>query len=241
MFIGHFAVALAAKRAAPKTSLGTLLFGAQFLDLLWPPLALLGIERFRIVPGITKMTPLDFESYPISHSLLMSVVWAALIGIVYFAARRYRRGALVMTAAVFSHWVLDWVTHRPDLQLAPGSETRVGLELWNHPTATIAIESAMFLAAIVSYVTQTRAKDAIGRFAFTGFIVATALIYVMDVSGPLPPSWQVVAWSALALWLFVFCAAWADRHREPSSRGAAPGPPRGAAPSSPHGAPDSFR
>src|SRR4051812_40265844 len=135
MFIGHFAVALAGKRVAPKTSLGTLLLGAQFLDLLWPPLTLSGIERFQIVPGITKMTPLLFESYPISHSLLMSAVWAVLVGAIYFARRRYRVGALMMGVAVFSHWVLDWITHRPDLQIAPGSETRVGLGLWNHPTA----------------------------------------------------------------------------------------------------------
>ncbi len=233
MFIGHFAVALAAKRAAPKTSLGTLLFGAQFLDLLWPPLTLLGIERFRIVPGITKMTPLDFESYPISHSLLMSVVWAALIGAIYLARRRYQAGALMMKIAVFSHWVLDWVTHRPDLQLAPGVATRVGLGLWNHPTAAIVIESAMFLLAIASYMAQTRAKDAIGRWGFAGFILATALIYVMDVSAPPPPSWQVVAWSAIALWLFVLWAAWADRHREPRHVGAvSPGALRDAPPTS---------
>src|SRR5258705_1495114 len=102
MFIGRFAVALAGKRAAPKTSLGTLLLGAQFLDLLWPPLTLLGIEHFRIVPGITKMTPLDFESYPISHSLLMSAVWAVLIGGVYFARRRYRAAAVMVGIAAVS-------------------------------------------------------------------------------------------------------------------------------------------
>jgi hypothetical protein len=214
MFIGHFAVALAAKRAAPRTSLGTLLLGAQFLDLLWPPLTLLGIEHFRIVQGITKMTPLDFESYPISHSLLMSVVWAALIGAIYFARRRYQAGALMMKIAVFSHWVLDWVTHRPDLQLAPGADTRVGLGLWNHPTAAIAIESAMFLLALGSYLAQTRARDAIGRWGFAGFVLATAVLYVTALNAPPPPSWQVVAWSGIALWLFVVWAAWADRHRE---------------------------
>jgi hypothetical protein len=214
VFIGHFAVALAGKRVAPKTSLGTLLFGAQFLDLLWPPLTLLGIERFSIVPGITKLTPLDFQSYPISHSLLMSVVWGLLIGAVYFARRRYRVGATMVGVAVVSHWVLDWVTHRPDLQLAPGVDTRVGLGLWNHPAASVGIEVAMFLLATGSYITQTRAKDAIGRFAFSGFILVTTLIYVMDVNAPPPPNWQVVAWSGVALWLFVLWAAWADRHRE---------------------------
>src|SRR5262245_21936978 len=147
MFIGHFAVALAGQRAAPKTSLGTLLFGAQFLDLLWPPLTLLGIERFQILPGDTRFTPLHFESYPISHSLLMSAVWAILIALVYFARRRYSAGAIMMGVAVFSHFVLDWITHRPDLQLVPGVETRVGLGLWYHPAATVGVETVMFRLA----------------------------------------------------------------------------------------------
>jgi membrane-bound metal-dependent hydrolase YbcI (DUF457 family) len=215
MFVGHFAVALAAKRAAPKTSLGTLLFGAQFLDLLWPPLTLLGLERFHIEPGVTRVNPLAFDSYPISHSLLLSAVWAVLVGGIYFAWKRYRPGALVMGLAVFSHWVLDWFTHRPDLQLAPGVGTRVGLGLWNHPAAAVGIETVIFLLAVGSYMTQTRAKDAIGRWGLGAFVVVTSLIYVANLNSPPPPSWRVVAWTAMAIWLFVLWAAWVDRHRLP--------------------------
>ena len=115
MFLGHFAVGFGAKRLAPRASLGTLLLAAQFIDLLWPTLVLLGVERVRIAPGITAVVPLDFEHYPISHSLLAVVGWALLFGAVYFLIRRDRRTSLVLGLAVLSHWLLDWITHRPDL------------------------------------------------------------------------------------------------------------------------------
>ena len=80
MFLGHYAVAIAAKRAAPRASLGTLIAAAAFLDLVWPVLVLLGLERVVVEPGATAFTPLDFEHYPISHSLVMSVAWGAALG-----------------------------------------------------------------------------------------------------------------------------------------------------------------
>ena len=142
MFLGHYAVALAAKRAAPRTSLGTLIFAAQWLDELWPILLLAGVERVRIVPGLMAANPLDFVSYPISHSLLMAIVWGAVIGGIYFAVRRYVSGAWIVALAVVSHWVLDLVVHRPDLPVWPGSATRVGLGLWNSIAVSAAVTSA---------------------------------------------------------------------------------------------------
>ena len=144
MFIGHFGVALAAKRVAPEASLGIMILAAQFLDFLWPVFLLLGIERVRIAPGFTKVAPLDFTSYPISHSLLMAMVWAVLLGGIYYAVRHKARSALVISAAVLSHWILDFIVHRPDLQLRPGSDVRVGLGLWNSLPTTIAVEILFF-------------------------------------------------------------------------------------------------
>ena len=72
MFIGHFAVAFAGKKVAPKVSLGVLFLAAQFLDVLWPVFVLLGAEHFRIISGITKVSPFDFYDFPISHSLVAS-------------------------------------------------------------------------------------------------------------------------------------------------------------------------
>jgi hypothetical protein len=120
MFLGHFAVALAAKKAAPKTSLGVLVFAAQFADLLWPVLLLLGFEQVRIVPGLLPASPFDFTSYPISHSLAAQLGWGTLLGLFYFVVRRDTKSALLIGSLVPTHWLLDFSAHRPDLPIYPG-------------------------------------------------------------------------------------------------------------------------
>src|SRR3989339_132004 len=122
MFIGHYAVALAAKKGAPKVSLGTLFIAAQLVDLLWPLFLLLGLEHVRIDPGNTAFTPLDFYDYPITHSLVGAVGWSMLLGGVYYGFRRERKSAVVIGLVVFSHWILDLITHRPDLPLGLGGD-----------------------------------------------------------------------------------------------------------------------
>src|SRR5215210_2194909 len=151
MLLGHYGVALAAKRYAPRTSLGTLILAAQLLDLIWPVFLLTGWERVHIVPGLMKVSPFDFEHYPISHSLLMALVWGALLGGGYQVFRRYPRGAAVIAVVVVSHWILDLPMHRPDLPLSPGSATKVGLGLWNSIGATIFIELVLLGAGVVLY------------------------------------------------------------------------------------------
>ncbi len=213
MFIGHFAVGLAAKRAAPKTSLGTLTFAALLLDAIWPLLLLLGVERAEITPNRNPFLLLDFTSYPISHSLLMSLVWAALFAIVYFARVRYRAGALICGALVLSHWVLDFVTHRPDLPLEPGG-AKVGLGLWNYPVATVLVESLMFIAGIWIYARTTRPKNRIGKAALGAYVVVLAALYSADVNSQAPPNMTVVAFTGLIGWIFVLWAFWIDHNRE---------------------------
>lgn len=117
MFLGHFAVAMGAKQAAPGVSLGSLILAAQFADLLWPIFLLPGWEQARIAPGITRVTALDFVSYPLSHSLVAQIVWRAALGVIYFMMQREGRGAIVLAACVPSHWLLDYVMHRPDMAL----------------------------------------------------------------------------------------------------------------------------
>lgn len=214
MFLGHYAIAFAAKRAAPRTSLGMTTFAAQFADELWPILLLLGVERVRIVPGLMAANSLDFEYYPWSHSLLMSIVWAALIGGAYFAARRDRRGAWVVAACVVSHWLLDLPMHRPDLPLWPGSGTRVGLGLWHSIRLTLAIEIVLFVAGLAIYLRATRPRDRIGRWGLWAMVVLLAFVYLSGASGAPPPSERALAVSALGLWLFVPWSWWVDRHRE---------------------------
>jgi membrane-bound metal-dependent hydrolase YbcI (DUF457 family) len=222
MFIGHFAVGLAAKKAAPKVSLGTLIMSAQFVDLLWPVFLLLGLEHVRIDPGNTAVTPLDFYDYPITHSLVGSLGWSVALGLVYYTARRSARGAWIVGAAVFSHWILDAITHRPDLALYPGSRTFVGLGLWNSLAGTVAVELVMFAFGIVLYLHSTVARDRAGRYAFWSLITVLAVLYVGNLVGPPPPSARALAVFSLGGWLFVAWAYWADRHRQATGASCAP-------------------
>ncbi len=213
MFIGHFAVGLAAKKAAPTISLGTLFIAAQFLDLIWPFFLLLGIETVKIVPGDTVFTPLDLHDYPISHSLLTVIGWSVLFGGAYYAMKRSTRGAVVLGVAVFSHGLLDFITHRPDLPLYPGSETYVGLGLWNSFAGTMIVEGLMFIGAVLVYAHTTKAKDKTGNFALWSLIIFLVMIYFGNAFGPPPPDEKSLAFVALAQWLFVPWMYWIDRHR----------------------------
>ncbi len=213
MFIGHIAVALAAKRAAPRTSLGTLAVAVEFTDLLWPIFLLLGWEQVRIVPGMTVVTPLDFVSYPLSHSLLADIGWASLLAGLYLIRKRYLKGAFVIWACVMSHWILDAISHRPDMPLYPAGRVFVGLGLWNSLPATLLVEGAMFVAGVAIYLRSTRAKDKTGVIAFRALIIVFVIFYLANVLGPPPPSLKALEIGALCAWLFVPWFYWIDRHR----------------------------
>lgn len=236
MFLGHYGLALAAKRAAPRTSLGASTFAAQFLDELWPILLLLGIEQVRIAPWLIRMssstepggrhrlstTPIEFTYYPFSHSLVMAIGWGVLIGAVYFLARRYGRGAWIMAALVVSHWFLDVPMHRHDLPLWPAaSSPLVGWGLWNHIVLSYLVELVVFLAGVFAYARVTRARDRIGSWGFWAYVAALVVIFAAS-DGPPPPSERVLAWTALGIWLFIPWAWWIDRHRYYTGRIDAP-------------------
>lgn len=213
MFIGHYGVALAAKRAAPDASLGALVLAAQFLDVLWPIFVLTGLEQVRIVPGITRATPLDFVFYPYSHSLLAACFWGAVVGGAYFLLRRSKGAAWVLAGCVVSHWVLDVVVHRPDMPLAPGVGTRIGLGLWNSYGATVVIEVALLLAGLLLYMRTTQARDHIGSTGLYVFIIFLLVGWSAAIFGPPPPSVKALAVGGLSIWVTIAWAAWIDRHR----------------------------
>ena len=214
MFVGHFGIGFGATAVAPRVSLGTLFFAAQFVDLLWPTLLLLGVERVAIQPGVTAVTPLDFLYYPISHSLLAVVCWAFVLGAVYYVTRRYRRGAVVVGLAVLSHWLLDALTHRPDLPLYPGGDWRIGLGLWSSVAATLAVELFLFAVGIWLYLRTTRALDRAGTVGLWSLVIFLILIYAGNIFGDPPPSVGALAWVAQAQWLLVLWGYWVDRHRQ---------------------------
>jgi len=208
LFIGHFALGFAAKRAAPEVSLGTLFLAAQFVDLLWPTLLLLGVERVEIDPALSG-APLVFVHYPISHSLLSALGWGALLGAAYFAMTRQRRAAWVVGLLVVSHWVLDLLVHRPDLPLTFAGGPVLGLGLWNTPVAAQVLEIVLFAACFAVYL-----RTPAGRSAGLKPWVLAALLIVIQLGnalGPPPPSMEAIAWVGQAQWLLVAAGYWADR------------------------------
>lgn len=217
MFIGHLALGFAAKRAAPKVSLGTLLLAVQFVDMLFPIFVLLGIEHLRIVPGITVVAPLDLYDMPWTHSLLAGVVWGVLFAAVWYARKRDARTALLLVGLVISHWVLDWISHGPDMPLFPGGGPKLGLGLWNSLAGTVVVEGALFAAGVALYFRATRPRDKVGRYALWALIGFLVLVYVLNLTAPPPPSITAMAWAGQAGWLLLLWAVWIDRHRTPSN------------------------
>lgn len=205
---------MAAKKVAPRTSLGSLFFAAQFLDLVWPVFLLVGLEHVRIAPGITRMSPFDFYDYPITHSLLTAVIWSVVVGGAYYSLRRNSRAAWVMGIAVLSHWVLDFLVHRPDLPLWPHGP-KVGLGLWNFWVPEIVLEVAIFAIGAWIYLSVTHARDNAGRYATWTLLVFLFLGWVASLVAGAPPSERSMAWGGLSMWIVVPWAWWADRHREP--------------------------
>jgi hypothetical protein len=217
MFVGHFAVAFGAKRALPSVSLGVLFLSCQLADLIWPTLLLLGLEIVEIDPGNTAFTPLNFVSYPYSHSLVGVALWSGLAGVVCaIAGQRRWAAAAAVTAVGISHWILDLITHRPDLPLTFSGSTRVGWGLWNSVPATIAVEVPMFLAGAFIYRRTTRARDRAGAIGLGALVVFLLLVYAVNVVSPPPPGPMAVAIAAQSMWLLVAWGFWVDRHRVPA-------------------------
>jgi hypothetical protein len=211
MFIGHFAAGMAAKKLQPTISLGTLFLSAQFLDLLWPTLLLLGVEHVVISPGISQVTPLDFTHYPISHSLLVVTVWALLFGFIYYFLTKNQKGALVVGMLVLSHWVLDVFMHIPDLPLYPGDSPKVGLGLWNSIPLTVLVEGGLFIAGIFVFLNAKRTAGQRVTWKFWSLIVFLVFIHAMNLLGPPPPNVIAIAWAGQLQWLIVLWGWWADR------------------------------
>jgi hypothetical protein len=221
MFIGHFAAGLAGRRLTPTVSLAAWFLAVQLLDVLWPFFVLAGVEHVRVDPGNTAFTPLDFTDYPISHSLVGALVWATLFacGWMFIRVRSSRHvgsarsghglAAWLLFIGVVSHWILDVISHRPDMPVLPHGPY-LGLGLWNSVALTLAVEIAMFVAAIVFYARGRRP-----RLSFWILMAVLFTLYLAAAFGPPPPNVAAIAWTSIAGFFIILpWAWWADRRHE---------------------------
>lgn len=215
MFIGHFGVGFASKRFAPRVPLALLLVAALVPDILGPVFSLLGWEHVRIAPGNTRFTPLDLYDYPWSHSLLMTIAWATLLALLYWFWQSDRFGSLVIWFGAASHWVLDWITHRPDLPLYPGAQGRYGLGLWNSIPGTMFLELTIFGVGVWMYVHGTRPRDWIGKYIFLAYVLILLLLYVAIPFSSPPQSVRQLNYTSIVLTVILLAwASWFDARRD---------------------------
>jgi membrane-bound metal-dependent hydrolase YbcI (DUF457 family) len=214
MFVGHYGVGFAAKKVEPSIPVWVLFLAVQFLDILWAPFVLLGIERVRIVPGITASNPLDLYYMPYSHSLGAAALWACAGGLLYqlFGRPSGRRAAVVVGLAVFSHWILDFIVHRPDLPLYDNS-AKVGLGLWNVPALALGLEAALLFGAMWLYLRAHPGRSR-GTVAF-GVTMLGIQAYVFF--GPPPVSANAAASTALVAYALFAGVIWWLQDRRTSS------------------------
>jgi hypothetical protein len=221
MFIGHYGIALAAKRVDKNISLGLLFFATQFADILFFLLVLLGIEKMSFAPGITKVSPLDFTYYPYSHGLAASFFWAGLFFAVFKIApskpdSNKNRVALTMGATVFSHFLLDAIVHRADLPLLGGDSYKIGLGLWNYVLASSLIELLIFLSGLWVYFKSTKGATFIGKYGMIIFSAFVTIIWMASLLTPTPSDFKIRGFAIFGLvfqLLVIVIVSWLDRRR----------------------------
>lgn len=215
MFVGHYGPSFAVKALRPGIPLWLLFLAVQLVDVAWAVLVLIGVEKVRIVPGITASNPLDLYYMPYTHSLVAAILWSVAAGVLVrpLPGMRTRSAAVWIGAAVFSHWVLDLLVHRPDLPLYDDT-MKVGLGLWNYPAVALSLEAVLLFGGMILYLRATRPSNAIGRFGPTVFGVVMLAIQVYVFFGPPPASPAAAAAMALVAYVaFAFVAQWLARQR----------------------------
>jgi hypothetical protein len=215
LFTGHYSVSFAGRAAEKRIPLWLLFVAVQFIDVLWSIFVLLGIEKVRIVPGITASNALDLYYMPYTHSLLGVLCWSALAYVVcqLIPQLRGQRTGLILAAAVFSHWILDLIVHRPDLALY-GSVGKMGFGLWNYRAAAFALEMAvLFGGAAMLY------RTAASKARLAGFVVFLAAFQVFATFFfPPPPSDHSAATTAFVSYVVLALIAWWVDSGDPDPR-----------------------
>ncbi len=209
MLVGHFGVGLAAKRMAPRVSAGTLMLASLLPDLLAWILLLTGVEHARIHPGITRTNPLDLYDIAISHSLLTDAIWGLLFASAYFLWRRHLRASWIILAVVLSHWLLDFLSHRPDMPLAPGVHQYFGLGLYNSPLAMLLVEGSIWFTGIIVYARCTRPRKRMGIYLFWSVAALLTAVWIVSLGGAAPSALKpagissLIFFSMVVLWAYL--------------------------------------
>jgi len=202
MFVGHYGVAFGAKPSTPVVPLWVYFIAVQWLDVVWSILVLCGVEKLRIIPGFTEANPYDLYYMPYTHGLPGAIVLSLALGAIVAAAVARQRGAafLVVSAAAFSHWILDLVVHIPDLPLYDNSD-KVGFGLWRHVALSFPLELIVLLAGTWYYARVLPPAGRRGHIALRGFVALLLLLQVYANFGPPPPSETAMAIMALSLYV----------------------------------------
>lgn len=214
MLVGHYAVGLLAKSVEPQTSLGTFVMAAMFADFAWCFFMMAGTEHVQFTSGMGAGNYFNATNIAMSHSLLMNAVWATLFATAYFLRRRHPRGAFIIFLAVLSHWLLDFISHRPDMLVMPGTHAYFGLGLWTSIPATLIVEGGFWMLAIIMYARVTRPRNGAWRYVFWSGIVLLTLVWYSNIAGPPPRNPTTAPLASLAFFsLSVAWAYWVNRLR----------------------------
>lgn len=213
MFVGHYGPSFLAKRFDPQIPLWVLFVAVQLLDVFWAIFIFLGVERLRIVPGFTETNALDLYYMPYTHSLPGALAWAAAAAVLYRLITGSGRGAALVGTAVFSHWPLDLLVHRPDLALYDNA-AKVGFGLWNHPYVTLILEGTLLLGAMGLYLKRSRPAAGRSRYPMPAFGLAILLMQAGMLYSPPPPTDRAMAATALTAYVLLAAViAWLERGR----------------------------
>lgn len=213
MFVGHYAAAFVAKAIEPKAPMWTLAAAAQLVDIGWSAFIIAGVERASVDPSLPGSS-LVLEHMPWTHSLPMTFVWALGAALLAkFALRLPIWASAIVGLTVTSHWLLDLLVHRPDLELWIGGD-KVGFGLWNYPVPEQAIEIGLIAITGAAWVAsrKTLARLAWPAIVFIGFLVALQIVAMLSPqpAGPLEAQSGAMI---LAIYLIVVAlAALTDSH-----------------------------
>ena len=216
MFIGHYAASLALKSFEKRVSLGVLFLAVQFVDILFFPFVLAGIERMNVIENFTQSTHFELEYMPFTHSLLASAFWAvAAYAVFRWGVVKKQSVAVVVALAVFSHWLFDLPVHTPDLPLWSDSSPKFGFGLWNNAVATYLLEAGLLVFACWMYLRSTKATTAVGKYGMAVFVGLLLLINISNIFGGLMSDSKIglAVFALSSYFLFAAAAFWLDRKR----------------------------